>query len=136
MIVVTGSARLGALLQVTRTVPIVFTIVPIRSAPALIDSLAQPGGNATGFVQFEYGLSGKWPELLKEVAPAVTRVGVLREPGLTAAIAQLGCRSSRWRRRCASSRFRSMCAIAGAIERAIMVLRDPRMTGWSSRRVR
>jgi putative ABC transport system substrate-binding protein len=88
VILTTGSAGLIPLLQVTRTIPIVFTIVPDPVGAGFIDSLARPGGNATGFVQFEFGLSGKWLELLKEVAPGVTRVAVLREPGLTAAIAQ------------------------------------------------
>jgi putative ABC transport system substrate-binding protein len=76
------------LLRATRTVPIVFTIVPDPVGAGFVDSLARPGGNATGFIQFEYGLSGKWLELLKEIAPGVTRVAVLREPGLTAAVAQ------------------------------------------------
>jgi len=88
VIVTTGSAGLLPLLQVTRTIPIVFTIVPDPVGAGFVDSLARPGGNATGFSQFEYGLSSKWLELLKEVAPAVTRVAVVREPGLTAAIAQ------------------------------------------------
>ena len=88
VILTTGSAGLVPLLQVTRTVPIVFTIVPDPVGAGFVDSLARPGGNATGFVQFEFGLSGKWLELLKEVSPDVTRVAVLREPGLTAAIAQ------------------------------------------------
>jgi putative ABC transport system substrate-binding protein len=83
----TGSAGLAPLLQVTRTIPIVFTIVP-DPVGAAVDTLARPGGNATGFSQFEFSLSSKWLELLKEVAPGVTRVAVLREPGLTAAIAQ------------------------------------------------
>jgi len=88
VIVTTGSAGLVPLLQVTRTIPIVFTIVPDPVGAGFVDSLARPGGNATGFSQFEYGLTSKWLELLKEVAPGVTRVAVLREPGLTAAIAQ------------------------------------------------
>src|SRR5215471_17411760 len=88
VILTTGSAGLVPLLQVTRTIPIVFTIVPDPVGAGFVDSLARPGGNATGFSQFEYGLSGKWLELLKEVAPHVTRAAVLREPGLTAAIAQ------------------------------------------------
>jgi ABC-type uncharacterized transport system substrate-binding protein len=81
-------AGLMPLLQVTRTIPIVFTVVPDPVGAGFVDSLARPGGNATGFSQFEYGLTSKWLELLKEVAPGVTRVAVLREPGLTAAIAQ------------------------------------------------
>jgi putative ABC transport system substrate-binding protein len=88
VIVATGSAGLIPLLQVTRTIPIVFTIVPDPVGAGFVDTLARPGGNATGFSQFEYGLSAKWLELLKEIAPGVTRVAVLREPGLTAAVAQ------------------------------------------------
>ena len=88
VILTTGSAGLVPLLQVTRTIPIVFTIVPDPVGAGFVDSLSRPGGNATGFSQFEYGLSGKWLELLKELAPGVTRAAVLREPGLTAAIAQ------------------------------------------------
>ena len=88
LIVTVGSAGLAPLLQVSRTIPIVFTIVPDPVGAGFVDSLARPGGNATGFSQFEYGLTSKWLELLKEVAPGVTRVAVLREPGLTAAIAQ------------------------------------------------
>jgi putative ABC transport system substrate-binding protein len=88
VIVTTGSAGLIPLLQVTRTIPIVFTVVPDPVGAGFVDSLARPGGNATGFVQFEFGLTGKWLELLKEIAPDITRVAVLREPGLTAAIAQ------------------------------------------------
>src|SRR5258705_12855543 len=88
VILTTGSAGLVPLLQVTRTIPIVFTIVPDPVGAGFVDSLARPGGNATGFSQFEFGLSAKWLELLKEIAPGVTRAGVLREPGLTAAIAQ------------------------------------------------
>jgi ABC-type uncharacterized transport system substrate-binding protein len=89
VIVVGGSAGLIPLLQVTSTMPIVFTIVPDPVGAGFVDSLARPGGNATGFVQFEYGLCAKWLELLKEIVPGMTRVAVLREPGLTAAIAQL-----------------------------------------------
>jgi ABC-type uncharacterized transport system substrate-binding protein len=88
VILVSGSAALGPLLRATRTIPIVFTIVPDPVGAGFVDSLSRPGGNATGFSQFEYGLSGKWLELLKEIAPSVTRVAVLREPGLTAAVAQ------------------------------------------------
>jgi ABC-type uncharacterized transport system substrate-binding protein len=71
----------SALHQATRTVPVVFaqSIDPVGNG--FIESMARPGGNATGFIQFEYGLSGKWMELLKEIAPSVTRAAVLREPG-------------------------------------------------------
>jgi putative ABC transport system substrate-binding protein len=88
VILTTGSAGLIPLLQVTRTIPIVFTIVPDPVGAGFVDSLSRPGGNATGFVQFEFGLTAKWLELLKEITPGITRVAVLREPGLTAAIAQ------------------------------------------------
>jgi putative ABC transport system substrate-binding protein len=79
---------LNALLQATRTVPIVFaqTIDPVGSG--LIESLAQPDGNATGFLQFEYDLSAKWLELLKEIAPEIRRVGVLREAGTSGGAGQ------------------------------------------------
>jgi putative ABC transport system substrate-binding protein len=88
VIVAEGSASLAPLLQVNRTIPVVFTIVPDPVGAGFVDSLNQPGGNVTGFSQFEYGLSGKWLELLKEIAPRVKRVAVLREAGLTAGVAQ------------------------------------------------
>jgi putative ABC transport system substrate-binding protein len=71
----------ASLLQVTRTVPIVFAQGIDAVGNGYVESVARPGGNATGFVQFEYSLAAKWMELLKEAAPGVTRVGVLREPG-------------------------------------------------------
>ena len=74
-------ATIPALLQATRTVPVVFVQGLDPVGAGFVESLARPGGNATGFTQFEYSLSGKWLELLKEIAPDVTRVGVLREPG-------------------------------------------------------
>ena len=76
------------LLQATRTVPIVFAIVADPVGAGFVDSLARPGGNATGFMPFEYGMSGKWLELLKEIAPGVTRVAVLRDPAISAGIGQ------------------------------------------------
>jgi putative ABC transport system substrate-binding protein len=88
VILTTGSAGLIPLLRLTRTIPIVFTIVPDPVGFGFVESLARPGGNVTGFSQFEFGLSGKWLELLKEIARSVVRAAVLREPGLTAAIAQ------------------------------------------------
>jgi putative ABC transport system substrate-binding protein len=84
----TGGLATERLLQVTRTVPIVFVIVPDPVGSGLVDSLSRPGGNATGFTQFEYSLSGKWLELLKEIAPGVTRAAVLRDPAITAGIGQ------------------------------------------------
>ena len=83
-----GSAPMGPLLQATRTVPIVFAIVPDPVGSGFVDSLSRPGGNATGFVMFEYSLCGKWLELLKEIAPGVTRAAVLRDPAITAGIGQ------------------------------------------------
>jgi putative tryptophan/tyrosine transport system substrate-binding protein len=90
VIVANGSAGVGPLLQATRTVPIVFAIVPDPVGAGFVDSLARPGGNATGFMLFEYGIGGKWLELLKQIAPGVTRVGVLRDPTVTTGIGQWG----------------------------------------------
>jgi putative ABC transport system substrate-binding protein len=75
-----GASTVGALLQATRTVPIVFPVIGDPVAAGFVDSLARPGGNATGFMNFEYSISGKWLELLKQIAPSVTRVAVLRDP--------------------------------------------------------
>jgi putative tryptophan/tyrosine transport system substrate-binding protein len=90
IILAAGSLAAGPLLQATRTIPIVFTHVPDPVGAGFIDSMARPGGNATGFTSFDYGLSVKWLELLKEIAPQVTRVGVIRDPNLTAGIGQWG----------------------------------------------
>ena len=79
---------MGPLLQATRTVPIVFVNVADPVGAGFVESMARPGGNATGFVQFEYSLSGKWLELLKQIAPNVTRVAVLRDPAITSGIGQ------------------------------------------------
>src|SRR5262249_62221235 len=77
-------ATTPALQRATRTIPVVMAqgIDPVGNS--YVESLARPGGNTTGFIQFEYSLAGKWMELLKEVAPGVTRVGVLREPAAAA----------------------------------------------------
>jgi putative ABC transport system substrate-binding protein len=75
-----GASTVGPLLQATRTVPIVFPVAGDPVAAGLVDSLARPGGNATGFMVFEYSLSGKWLELLKQIAPRVTRAAVFRDP--------------------------------------------------------
>jgi putative tryptophan/tyrosine transport system substrate-binding protein len=90
VILASGSAATGPLLQATRTVPIVFAIVPDPVGAGFVDSLAGPGGNATGFISFDYGISGKWLELLKEIAPSVTRAAILRDPAITAGIGQWG----------------------------------------------
>ena len=84
----TGTATVAPLLQVTRTVPIVFAVVIDPVGAGFVDSLARPGGNATGFTVFEYGMSGKWLELLKQIAPAVTRAAVLRDPTIASGIGQ------------------------------------------------
>jgi putative tryptophan/tyrosine transport system substrate-binding protein len=86
----TGTATVAPLLQATRTVPIVFAVVIDPVGAGFVASLAQPGGNATGFTVFEYGMSGKWLELLKEIAPRVTRAAVLRDPGIASGIGQFG----------------------------------------------
>ena len=83
-----GALSLGAMLQASRTVPIVFAIVSDPVGAGFVESLAQPGGNATGFMVFEYSLSGKWLELLKQIAQGVTRVAVLRDPSVPAGMAQ------------------------------------------------
>ena len=90
VIVATAGAIVGALQQLSRTVPIVFvtTIDPVGSG--FVDSLTHPGGNTTGFLLFEYGLSGKWLELLKQIAPTVTRAAVLRDTASPAGNAQFG----------------------------------------------
>ena len=88
VIFTSGSTSVGLLLQATRTVPIVFASVTDPVGAGFVDSLARPGGNATGFMQFEYSLSAKWLELLRQIAPNVTRVAVLRDPEITAGIGQ------------------------------------------------
>jgi putative ABC transport system substrate-binding protein len=83
-----GASVVAPLLQTTRTVPVVFTGVVDPVGAGFVDSMAQPGGNATGFIMFEYGLSAKWLELLKEIAPEVTRVAVLRDAAISAGTGQ------------------------------------------------
>jgi putative ABC transport system substrate-binding protein len=88
VILAVGSPGLPPLLQATQTVPIVFVVVPDPVGAGYVESLARPGGNATGFMMFEYNLCGKWLELLKEIAPGVTRAAVLRDPAIVAGIGQ------------------------------------------------
>src|SRR5262245_10116457 len=88
VIFASGAATTDPLLQASRTVPVVFTIVPDPVGAGFVSSLHRPGGNATGFTSFEYGIGGKWLELIKEIAPGVRRVGVLRDPAITAGIGQ------------------------------------------------
>ena len=90
VILTTGAAGVAPLLKATRTVPIVFTNVVDPVGAGFVDNLARPGGNATGFVNFEYGLSAKWVELLKEIAPRVTRMAVIRDPNISAGTGQFG----------------------------------------------
>jgi putative ABC transport system substrate-binding protein len=85
-----GGAVVPSLLQATRTVPIVFTGTPDPVGAGFVESLARPGGNATGFTIYEYGISGKWLELLKEIAPHVTRAAVIRDPAIAAGLGQWG----------------------------------------------
>ena len=90
VLVVSGTASVGPLLQTTRIIPVVFMLVPDPVGAGYVDSLAHPGRNATGFTNFEYGLSGKWVELLKEVAPNIRLVAVLRDAALVAGTGQFG----------------------------------------------
>jgi putative ABC transport system substrate-binding protein len=88
LILASGSAAMAPLLQATRSVPIVFAIVPDPVGAGFVDNLARPGGNATGFMTFEPGIGAKWLELLKELAPRVTRAAVIRDPAITGGIGQ------------------------------------------------
>jgi putative tryptophan/tyrosine transport system substrate-binding protein len=90
LVAATGTATTASLLEATRTVPIVFVTVIDPVGAGFVASLARPGGNATGFTNYEYGTSGKWLELLKEIAPRVTRAAVLRDPAIASGIGQFG----------------------------------------------
>jgi putative ABC transport system substrate-binding protein len=118
VILASGGASVAALQQVTRTVPIVFAQVTDPVGAGYVASLARPGGNATGFTQFEFGISGKWLELLKQIAPQVTRAAVIRDPTVGAGIGQLAAIQS-----VAPSFGVELSAVgvsdAGEIERAI-----------------
>ena len=91
VILAAGGQIMTLLLQATRTVPIVFTQTPDPVGAGFVATLARPGGNATGFTQFEYGISAKWLELLKQIAPLVTRAAVLRDSTNPAGIGQFEC---------------------------------------------
>jgi len=88
VMVATGGASVGSLLQATKTIPVVFGNVPDPVGSGFVESLSRPGGNATGFLQFEYNLSGKWLELLKQIAPNVTNSAILWDPTIIAGIGQ------------------------------------------------
>ena len=88
VILAPGSVGGEVMLKATRTIPIVFVVVPDPIGSGFVKRLSRPGGNATGFMMFEYNLCGKWPELLKEIAPNVTQAAVLRDPTFVAGIGQ------------------------------------------------
>jgi putative tryptophan/tyrosine transport system substrate-binding protein len=90
VIVATGSSAIGSLLQATRAVPIVFVQVAEPVGAGFVETLARPGGNATGFMLYEYGIGTKWLELLKEIAPGVKRVAFLQTPGIPSGPGQFG----------------------------------------------
>jgi putative ABC transport system substrate-binding protein len=90
LILTSGASTVGTMLQVSRTVPVVFVGAADPVGAGFVDSLAHPGGNVTGFTSYEYSMSGKWLELLKEIAPGVKRVAVLRDPAISAGTGQFG----------------------------------------------
>lgn len=81
-----GSGTVGPLQQATRSVPIVFVLVVDPAGSGFVDSLARPGGNATGFTSYDYGIGAKWLEVLKEIAPSVTRAAVIRDPAVASGL--------------------------------------------------
>jgi putative ABC transport system substrate-binding protein len=130
-----GGSTVGPLLQATRTVPIVFPVAGDPVGEGFVDSLARPGGNATGFMNYEYSLSGKWLELLKQIAPSVTRVAVLRNaatasgPGQFAAIQavapSLGVEANPVNVRDAGEIERAVAAFARAPNGGLIVTASP-----------
>ena len=90
VIVSVGSVTVAPLQQATRTIPIVFVNVPDPVGAGFVQSMSHPGGNITGFLNFEYSMSGKWAELLKQIAPNVTRALVFRDPTTAAGVGQFG----------------------------------------------
>ena len=129
VIVAAGSETTAALREATRTLPIVFVAVSDPVGAGYVASLARPGGNVTGFTFVEYGMSGKWLELLKEIAPRVTRAAILRDPTLAVGTGQLGAIQS-----VAPSLGVETSRIdthdAGEIERSITEPRVPQMPAW------
>src|SRR5215203_2574100 len=94
VILANGNPSTSALLETTRSVPIVFGVVSDPVSSGFIDNMARPGGNATGFISAEFGMSAKWLELLKEIAPQVTRVAVLQDPGNPGGVPQFAAMQS------------------------------------------
>jgi putative ABC transport system substrate-binding protein len=90
VILVSGSAALDPLRRMTRSVPIVFVLIPDPVGAGFVDSLARPGGNVTGFANFDFGIVAKWLGLLREIAPNTTRAAVLRDPAIVAGLGQWG----------------------------------------------
>ena len=90
VILVTGASAVPPVLKATRTVPVVFTTVVDPVGAGFVDSLSRPGGNVTGFTNFEFGMSAKWLELLKEIAPGTRRVVVIRDPDISSGVGQFG----------------------------------------------
>jgi putative ABC transport system substrate-binding protein len=90
VVLTSGASTVGLMLQATRTVPVVFVGTADPVGAGFVDSLARPAGNATGFTSYEYSMSGKWLDLLKEIAPGIKRVAVLRDPTISAGIGQFG----------------------------------------------
>jgi ABC-type uncharacterized transport system substrate-binding protein len=90
VVLASGNSAVGPMLQATRTVPVVFVIVPDPVGAGFVESLARPGGNATGFESFEYAIGGKWIQLLKDIAPRLTRLAVFRDTTISAGVGQWG----------------------------------------------
>jgi putative ABC transport system substrate-binding protein len=90
LVLTSGASTVGTMLQVSRAVPVVFVGAADPVGAGFVDSLSHPGGNVTGFTSYEYSMSGKWLELLKEIAPGVKRVAVLRDPAISAGTGQFG----------------------------------------------
>jgi putative ABC transport system substrate-binding protein len=130
VILASASASVAALQQASRSASIVFANVIDPVGAGFVASLAQPGGNATGFTAFEYGISGKWLELLKDIAPHMTRAAVLRDPALAAGIGQFAAIQSN-----ASSAAVELSAIDTRdiveIERAVAAFARKANGGWS-----
>jgi putative tryptophan/tyrosine transport system substrate-binding protein len=126
VIVAHGNGPVSALLQTTRTVPIVFPIAGDPVGTGLVNSLARPGGNATGFAQFEFSLSGKWLELLKQIAPGVTEQQSFAMPDWEQAPASL-LRFRPWRQCSGWKSTRSTCEMRTRLSNPWRCLREPRM---------